>query len=117
VTFAYPKDKRVNVLKNISLTMNAGAINAFVGDSGCGKSTIIQLVMRFYDPDEGRITLDGHDLKEFDLDWLRASIGYVGQEPSLFEGTVLFNILIGNSKATIEEVNEALLKAEARDFV
>lgn len=59
--------------------MDFGAINAFVGDSGCGKSTIIQLVMRFYDPDSGTITLDSHDLKEYNLQWLRSQIGYVGQ--------------------------------------
>jgi ATP-binding cassette subfamily B (MDR/TAP) protein 1 len=111
VTFGYPKDKDVKVLKNISLQMNAGAINAFVGDSGCGKSTIIQLVMRFYDPDEGRITLDGNDIKSYDIEWLRSQIGYVGQEPCLFEGTVLTNILIGNPQASVEEVNEALIKA------
>jgi ATP-binding cassette subfamily B (MDR/TAP) protein 1 len=63
VTFAYPKDKSVPILRNLSLEMEAGAINAFVGESGSGKSTIVQLVMRFYDPDEGRITLDGRDLK------------------------------------------------------
>jgi ABC-type multidrug transport system fused ATPase/permease subunit len=63
VTFAYPKDKSVPILRNLSLEMDAGAINAFVGESGSGKSTIVQLVMRFYDPDEGRITLDGRDLK------------------------------------------------------
>ena len=61
---------------------------AFVGESGCGKSTIMQLLMRFYDPIEGRITLDGVDLKELDLDWLRESIGYVGQEPVLFATTI-----------------------------
>jgi ABC-type multidrug transport system fused ATPase/permease subunit len=61
------------------MKINAGAINAFVGDSGSGKSTIIQLIMRFYDPDSGRITLDGNDLKSYDLLWLRSQIGYVGQ--------------------------------------
>jgi ABC-type multidrug transport system fused ATPase/permease subunit len=69
--------------------------------------------MRFYDPDQGRITLDGHDLREYDLEWLRTQIGYVGQEPSLFEGTVLMNVMIGNSKATVDEVRQALAKAEA----
>jgi ATP-binding cassette subfamily B (MDR/TAP) protein 1 len=59
-----------------------------VGESGCGKSTIFQLIMRFYDPDQGRITLDGVDLKLIDLKWLRESIGYVGQEPVLFATTI-----------------------------
>lgn len=62
-------------------------------------------MQRFYDPDEGRILLDGVDLKEYDLNWLRSQIGYVGQEPSLFEGTVLDNIFIGKPDATEEEIN------------
>jgi ATP-binding cassette subfamily B (MDR/TAP) protein 1 len=57
--------------------------------------------MRFYDPDEGKILLDGHDLREYDLIWLRSQIGYVGQEPCLFEGSVLMNILIGNPSASL----------------
>lgn len=61
---------------------------------------MIQLVMRFYDPDEGVITIDGRNLKEFDIEWLRTQIGYVGQEPCLFEGTVLQNVLIGNPSAS-----------------
>lgn len=72
------------MLKNLSLEAEPGLDTAFVGDSGCGKSTIIQLMMRFYDPDEGKITLDGIDLRDYDLHWLRNQIGYVGQEPSLF---------------------------------
>lgn len=83
------------------MELEAGAINAFVGESGCGKSTVVQLIMRFYDPDEGRILLDGHNLRDYDLIWLRSQIGYVGQEPCLFEGSVLMNILIGNPSASL----------------
>ena len=73
--------------------------------------------MRFYDPDEGRVTLDGVDLKDYNLHWLRSQIGYVGQEPSLFEGTILDNIRIGKSDASVEEVTDALRAAEALEFV
>ena len=88
-----------------------------VGESGCGKSTVLQLLMRFYDPIEGRITLDGIDLRELDLVWLREQIGYVGQEPVLFATTIKENLLFGNENATDEDIDEALKKAEAYDFV
>ena len=94
VTFAYPKDKSKKILNNFSIEINRRTV-AFVGESGCGKSTIFQLMMRFYDPDEGRITLDGIDLKDLDLYWLRTVIGYVGQEPVLFAMTLKDNLLFG----------------------
>ena len=71
-----------------------------VGESGSGKSTIMQLILRFYDPDEGRITLDGVDLKKIDLYWLRNQFGYVGQEPVLFATSIRENLMFGNEKAT-----------------
>jgi len=70
VTFSYPKDKSRKILDGISMEFNKSC-TALVGESGCGKSTIFQLIMRFYDPDEGRVTLDGVDLKLIDLKWLR----------------------------------------------
>ena len=76
--------------------------SAFVGESGCGKSTVFQLLMRFYDPDEGRITLDGVDLRDLKLSWLRNLIGYVGQEPVLFATTIKENLLFGKEDATDE---------------
>lgn len=88
-----------------------------VGESGCGKSTIIQLIMRFYDPDEGRITLDGYDLRLLNLVWLRQQIGYVGQEPVLFATSIRENLLFGNENATEEDIKQALKMAEAYDFV
>ena len=116
VSFAYPKDKTKKIINNLNLEIN-GKFSAFVGESGCGKSTIFQLIMRFYDPDEGRITLDGVDLKELDLYWLRRQIGYVGQEPVLFATTLRENLLFGNENATEEEITQALRNAEALDFV
>lgn len=88
-----------------------------VGESGCGKSTTLQLIMRFYDPDEGRILLDGHDLRTLDLIWLRQQIGYVGQEPVLFATTIKENLLFGNDKASDEDIKQALKMAEAWDFI
>lgn len=88
-----------------------------VGESGCGKSTIMQLIMRFYDPDEGKVTLDGHDLRDIDLLWLREQIGYVGQEPVLFATTIKENLLFGSEGASEEDINDALKKAEAYTFV
>ena len=73
--------------------------------------------MRFYDPDQGRITLDGVDLKELDLYWLRSQIGYVGQEPVLFATTLKENLLFGNENASDEDIMMALKSAEALDFV
>jgi ATP-binding cassette, subfamily B (MDR/TAP), member 1 len=117
VSFSYPKKKDLKVLNRLNMKINPGEISAFVGDSGCGKSTVIQLVLRFYDPDEGRILLDGVDLKEYDLHWLRGQMGYVGQEPSLFECSVRENICVGRPDASIEDVRHALKLAEALDFV
>ena len=78
VTFAYPKDPSRLILDNLSIKFDINN-TALVGDSGCGKSTIIQLIMRFYDPDVGTVYLDGVDLRSLDLAWLRTQIGYVGQ--------------------------------------
>lgn len=88
-----------------------------MGKSGCGKSTVFQLIMRFYDPDEGAVLLDGCDLRELDLDWLRSQIGYVGQEPVLFATSIRENLLLVRSDATDADINDALTKAEARDFI
>lgn len=116
VTFAYPKNKAQNVLSDLSCEIQNTSC-AFVGKSGCGKSTIFQLLLRFYDPDRGRVTLDGHDLRDLDLEWLRRQIGFVGQEPVLFATTVRENMKMGRPDATDEQITAALEQAEAWSFV
>jgi ATP-binding cassette subfamily B (MDR/TAP) protein 1 len=100
VTFAYPKDPNRLILDDVSLKFNANQKNALVGESGCGKSTIMQLLMRFYDPLKGSVYLDGIDIKELSLKWLRENIGYVGQEPVLFATSIRDNLKLGKPEAT-----------------
>ncbi|CAK4558395.1 unnamed protein product [Aphanomyces euteiches] len=117
IRFAYPSRPNVEVAAGYSLSIPAGQKIALVGSSGCGKSTIVSLLERFYDPLEGRVTLDGHDLKDFNVKWLRDQIGLVGQEPCLFSDTIAENIRHGKPDATDEEVYEAAKQANAYDFV
>lgn len=116
VTFAYPKAKGKKVLDGLSLSISLKS-TGIIGASGCGKSTVFQLMMRFYDPDGGRVTLDGVDLRSLNVEWLRQQIGYVGQEPILFGLTVRENLLIAHPSASEEELVTALKEAEAYDFV
>jgi ABC-type multidrug transport system fused ATPase/permease subunit len=117
VKFHYPSRKEARVLKGLSLEVQPGQTVALVGPSGGGKSTTVQLLERFYDPVEGDITIDGVDLKEFDLRWLRSQIGLVSQEPILFGGTVAENIRYGKINATDEEVISAAKMANAHTFI
>ncbi len=90
---------------------------ALAGESGSGKSTIAALVPRLYDPSAGRVTLDGHDLRNVTLESLRANIGAVPQETTLFHGTIRDNIAYGRPDATFEEIVDAAKKANADDFI
>jgi len=118
VVFAYPSAPDTPVCKDYSLSIPAGATVALCGPSGSGKSTIVQLLERFYDPQAGTITLDGHNLTSLNVRWLRSQMGYVGQEPVLFSGTVLQNIAYGKgSDATQAEVEEAAKMANAHGFI
>jgi len=90
---------------------------AFVGSSGCGKSTCIQLLQRFYDPLEGQINLDNRDLKTLNVKWLKSQIGVVNQEPVLFGTTIYENIKFGKEDATDEEIEAAARNANAHDFI
>eukprot|EP01016_Furgasonia_blochmanni_P035226 TRINITY_DN3880_c0_g1_i16.p1 TRINITY_DN3880_c0_g1~~TRINITY_DN3880_c0_g1_i16.p1 ORF type:complete len:952 (+),score=286.58 TRINITY_DN3880_c0_g1_i16:120-2858(+) len=116
VSFKYPS-RNQQVLKNISFKISAGDKVAFVGPSGCGKSTIIQLLQRFYDPDEGEILIDGVSIKDYDLIHLRNQIGIVSQEPVLFNGTIEYNIKYTLEDASMEAVKEAAAQANALGFI
>lgn len=115
VTFGY--DGMEDVLKNIDLTIRAGETVAFVGPSGAGKTTLCSLLPRFYEVKDGRIVVDGLDIREMKLESLRNQIGIVQQDVFLFSGTVKENIAYGNLQATDEEIMEAARKAKLDDFI
>jgi ATP-binding cassette subfamily B (MDR/TAP) protein 1 len=124
VSFAYPTRPEHPIYfptkgRNDGFSLEIGAKEsvAFVGKSGCGKSTALQLVLRFYTATSGEVLLDGHDIDNLNLKWLRGDIGYVGQMPTLFSGTVKFNILLGNEGATDDQVVAAAKAANAHDFI
>uniref|UniRef100_A0AC34QR34 Uncharacterized protein n=1 Tax=Panagrolaimus sp. JU765 TaxID=591449 RepID=A0AC34QR34_9BILA len=117
VHFRYPLRSDVKILDGISLKIRPGESIALVGSSGCGKSTIINLLLRFYDPENGFIKLDGHDLRELNVKALRDSIGVVSQEPILFDGTLEENVLLGNEFGSREDVIRCLKMANAYDFI
>jgi len=104
-------------LKEIALEVRKGEVVAFVGMSGAGKSTLMDLVPRFHDVTAGRITLDGHDLREVTQDSLRAQLGVVTQETFLFSDTIRYNIAYGRPDATFEEIVRAARQAHAHDFI
>jgi ATP-binding cassette subfamily B (MDR/TAP) protein 1 len=105
------------VCNGYNLKIAAGTTVALVGSSGSGKSTAIQLVERFYDPISGAVTLDGVDLRQLNVRWLRQQIGLVGQEPVLFAGTIADNISYGKPGSTRDEVEAAAKMANAYDFI
>jgi subfamily B ATP-binding cassette protein MsbA len=116
VTFAYRPDT-APVLHELTATVAAGEIVALVGPSGAGKTTIVNLVPRFYEPQSGRITLDGIDLAALELGALREAIAIVPQEAMLFSGTIAENIRYGRLAATAEEVAVAAREANAEEFI
>ncbi len=115
VNFAYGKDGFE--LKNINLTFKKNSLNAFVGASGCGKSTVSNLLMGFWDADSGRIEINGKDIKDYSQENISNLIGSVGQEVILFDLSIFDNIAIGKLNATKEEVIEAAKKARCHDFI
>uniref|UniRef100_A0A669Q4U8 ATP binding cassette subfamily B member 11 n=1 Tax=Phasianus colchicus TaxID=9054 RepID=A0A669Q4U8_PHACC len=117
VTFHYPSRPDVKILDNLSMVIKTGETTAFVGASGAGKSTIIQLIQRFYDPTDGMITLDGHDIRSLNIQWLRSQIGVVEQEPVLFATTIAENIRYGRDDATMEDIIRAAKQANAYKFI
>ncbi len=117
VQFYYPTRKDIEVLKSISLDIPQGSKIALVGHSGAGKSTIIQLLLRFYEVDKGRILVDGKDVKSYEMSQFRENIGMVPQEVMLFGGTISDNIAYGNPSASKEAIYEAAKKANALEFI
>uniref|UniRef100_A0A8C4WUK3 ATP binding cassette subfamily B member 4 n=1 Tax=Gopherus evgoodei TaxID=1825980 RepID=A0A8C4WUK3_9SAUR len=117
VYFNYPSRQDVKILKGLNLKVNCGQTVALVGSSGCGKSTTVQLIQRFYDPEKGMITIDGEDIKTLNLRYLREIIGVVNQEPVLFATTIAENIRYGREDVTMEEIEKAVKEANAYDFI
>ncbi|MED6156764.1 Multidrug resistance protein 1 [Stylosanthes scabra] len=117
VNFSYPSRPDVPILNDFSLSVPAGKTIALVGSSGSGKSTVVSLIERFYDPTSGQVLLDGHDIKTLKLRWLRQQIGLVSQEPALFATTIRENILLGRPDADQVEIEEAARVANAHSFI
>jgi len=115
VSFKYKKGEQV--LKDFNLEVKRGQSIALVGHTGAGKSTIVNLICRFYEPTEGRILIDGRDYKDRSIGWLHDSLGYVLQSPHLFSGTIMENIRYGRLEASDEEVIKAAKMVEADDFI
>ncbi|KAK3766077.1 hypothetical protein RRG08_002313 [Elysia crispata] len=117
VHFTYPSRADVKILNGLDLIIPAGQTVALVGKSGCGKSTVVQLLQRFYDPDGGQVCIDGVDIRQINTKWLRQNVGIVGQEPVLFATTIGENIKYGRHGTTMEEVITACKNANAYDFI
>ncbi|KAL3499944.1 hypothetical protein ACH5RR_039037 [Cinchona calisaya] len=117
VSFSYPSRTDVVIFDKFCLDIPSGKIVALVGGSGSGKSTVISLIERFYEPFSGQIMLDGTDIKDLDMKWLRKQIGLVNQEPALFATTIRENILYGKADATLEEITHAAKLSEAMTFI
>ncbi len=116
VSFDYPKGKE-EALKNFNLKVKSGEVIALVGESGAGKSTVARLLLRLYDPTEGKIEIDGIDLKEMKKNYLREVIGIVPQDPILFNNTIGFNLTFGKKDARRREIKKAMKMANIYEFV
>jgi len=117
VEFRYPSRPQVAALDNFSLHVRAGETVALVGPSGAGKSTVLQLIGRYFDPDQGRVTLDGIDLRALDPDALRAQIALVPQDPTIFAADAAENIRYGRLDASQADIESAARNAEAHEFL
>ena len=117
VSFRYPESTGDPVLENINLTINSGETVGILGETGAGKSTLVNLIPRLYDTTEGDIFIDGKNVKNISLDYLRSSIGTVLQKTILFSGTIKNNIKWGDSNASDEEIIECAKDAQAYDFI
>lgn len=119
VSFSYPRpayDLHQQILDNINLSIEPNRLTAIVGKNGSGKSSLLKLITRLYDPTEGQILIDGQDIKKVELDSLRSQIAVVPQTPIIFSGTVFENVLLGKSDATVEEIEEACQSSDVLKF-
>ncbi|ULT92827.1 hypothetical protein L3Y34_010131 [Caenorhabditis briggsae] len=117
IEFTYPTRPDVQILKDVSLEAQPGQTIALVGSSGCGKSTIIQLLQRFYNPDAGKIYIDDIAIEDFNIKYLRQLVGVVSQEPNLFNTSIEQNIRYGRADVDSDAINRALKEANALDFI
>ncbi|SAM01533.1 hypothetical protein [Absidia glauca] len=118
IKFVYPTRPDVTILKKLNLKVHPGMTVAFVGPSGSGKSTSVSLLQRFYDPLEGSVLLDGKDLKDYNVAWLRRQIGVVSQEPVLFNMSIKQNLMMGATReVTSDEMVQACIKANCHTFI
>ena len=119
VHFNYPARPKVKVLEGLDIHVKPGQTVALVGPSGCGKSTVVSLMERFYDPLSGSLSLDGNDIRDVNIRWLRQQIGIVSQEPVLFDASIAENIRYGAlfRQVADEEVIEAAKAANIHSFV
>ena len=117
VSFRYPSRPDVTVLADVSLAVPAGSSLALVGSSGAGKSTIVNLLLRFFDPAAGVIAIDGRDARDYPLHTVRSSIALVPQDITLFGGTIAENILYGNPDASQDDLHQAARLANALEFI
>ncbi|KAG8658133.1 ABC transporter B family member 15 [Manihot esculenta] len=117
IYFSYPSRPDTPILNGLNLTVPAGKTVGLVGGSGSGKSTVISLLQRFYDPVEGEVLLDGYKIRRLQLKWLRSQMGLVNQEPVLFATSIKENILFGKEGASMDDVINAAKSANAHDFI
>ena len=116
MTFRYP-DGQENILEHFNLKVPQGTNVAIVGETGAGKSTLVNLVCRFFEPTEGQVLIDGRDARERSQLWLHSNIGYVLQTPHLFSGSVLENLRYGNEHATMEQIEAAVRAVSADEII
>ena len=117
--FTYPTRQNIQILNRLNLSLKAGESIALVGESGCGKSTVIQLIQRFYDVNQGSLELEGNNIQSLNLPYVRSKLGIVSQEPVLFDRSIAENIQYGDNERTVsmEEVIDAARKANIHNFV
>ena len=117
IKFEYPSRPDITVLNDISFNIKSGTTVALVGSSGCGKSTCMQLLQRFYNASNGNILVGNKNIMDYNLNWLRDQIGVVNQEPILFGTTIAENIRYGKENVDMNEIVKAARNANAHDFI